>query len=74
MEGIDAAAFSVSSMFHTNGVALDVFGDKKTSDARRRCQPSHGEDTTLFDLHLRVAIIYTFVYAGLFLVYQLTGA
>ena len=62
--GIDAAVFSVASMFHPTETALDVFGDKSTSDARRRCQPGAGEDSTLFDLHLRVAIVYTFVYSG----------
>lgn len=64
---IDTAAFSVASMFHTNDIALDIFGDKDTSDARRRCQPTAtaAEETSLFDLHLRVAIMYTFVYGGL---------
>lgn len=52
-------------MFHTNNVALDIFGDTDTSDARRRCQPTTVEETSLFDLHLRVAILYTFVYGGL---------
>lgn len=52
-------------MFHTNNVALDIFGDTSTSDARRRCQPTTAEETSLFDLHLRVAIMYTFVYGGL---------
>ena len=54
-------------MFRPGNVALDIFGDKETSDARRRCQPdpfdSEGQD--LFDLHLRVAIMYTLVYGGL---------
>ncbi|CAM9200218.1 unnamed protein product, partial [Laminaria digitata] len=66
--GIDTAAFSVSSMFHTNYKALDIFADKVTSDARRRCQPSDddGEDAQLlYDLHLRVAIVYTVVYGGI---------
>ncbi|CAM9971879.1 unnamed protein product, partial [Ascophyllum nodosum] len=64
---IDTAAFSISNMFRPGNVALDIFGDKETSDARRRCQPdpfdSEGQD--LFDLHLRVAIMYTLVYGGL---------
>lgn len=62
---IDTAAFSVASMFHTNNIALDIFGDADTSNSRRRCQPTTPEEASLFDLHLRVAIMYTFVYAGL---------
>lgn len=54
-------------MFHPNQEALDIFGDKKTSRARRRCQPSSDDEeaTLLFDLHLRVAIIYAVVYGGI---------
>lgn len=52
-------------MFHSNGVALDIFGDKATSSARRRCKPSAGAETELFDLHLRVGIMYVATYAGL---------
>lgn len=54
-------------MFHTNMKALDIFGDKDTSDARRRCQPADNDDEDaqlLFDLHLRVAITYSLAYAG----------
>lgn len=63
---IDTAVFSVSSMFHPNNKALDIFGDKDTSDSRRRCQPDEddGEGKTLFDLHLGVSIIYAVVYGG----------
>lgn len=63
---IDTAAFSVSSMFHPNNKALDIFGDKDTSDARRRCQPDQddAEGQLLFDLHLGVSIIYAAVYGG----------
>lgn len=52
-------------MFRPNGVALDIFGDRETSDYRRRCQPTNDEERELFDLHLRVAVIYTVTYAGL---------
>lgn len=54
-------------MFHTNNVALDIFGDTEAADARRRCQPdAYDEDEQLlYDLHLRVAIVYTVVYAGI---------
>lgn len=62
---IDAATFSLSSMFHPNQVALDIFGDRQTSDGRRRCQPEEGESRALFDMHLRVAIVYALVYGGL---------
>lgn len=64
---LDTALFSVSSMFHPNSKALDIFGDKQASDARRRCRP--GEDDTdaqfLFDLHRRVTITYTLFYFGI---------
>lgn len=52
-------------MFHTTLTALDIFGDKETSEARRRCQPDAGEDFLLFDMHLRVAIVYTLAYGAL---------
>ncbi|CAM9184717.1 unnamed protein product, partial [Laminaria digitata] len=62
---IDTTLFSVSSMFDTNLKALDIFGDKYTSDARRRCQPADDEDAQLlFDLHLRVGIVYAIAYTG----------
>ena len=54
-------------MFHPNKRALDIFGDKDTSNSRRRCQPSEDdgdEAKLLFDLHLRVAITYLIAYAG----------
>lgn len=44
--------------------AIDIFGDKYTSDSRRRCQPEGDDDKTFFDLHLRVAITYLVGYAG----------
>lgn len=65
LAAIDTAALSVTNMFRPGGVALDIFGDKTTSDARRRCQPEEGEDSTLFDLHLNVAVAYTLVYGAL---------
>ena len=54
-------------MFRPGSVALDIFGDKETSDARRRCQSdsSDSEGQELYDLHLRVAVLYTLVYGGL---------
>eukprot|EP00904_Undaria_pinnatifida_P002795 jgi/Undpi1/12516/HiC_scaffold_6.g02185.m1 len=55
-------------MFHSNMRALDIFGDKETSDSRRRCQPAREDDDDaklLFDLHLRVAVTYTVAYAGI---------
>lgn len=65
-QGTDSAVFSVASMFHPEQTALDIFGDKETSDARRRCQPDQNQDdqdaTFLMDMHMRVAIIYTLVY------------
>lgn len=54
-------------MFHENGVALDIFGDKNKSDARRRCQPGQGasqDEIDLFQLYFRVTMMYTFTYAG----------
>ena len=68
LTAIDTTAFSVSNMFHPNMRALDIFGDKETSDSRRRCQPAREDDDgakLLFDLHLRVAITYTVAYAGI---------
>lgn len=54
-------------MFDPNGVALDIFGDKETSDARRRCQPADGDEAgrVLMDMHLSVANIYAVGYIGL---------
>lgn len=55
-------------MFHPTQTALDIFGDKNKSDARRRCQPGPGADAEsvlLFDMHLKVAIAYLVVYQGL---------
>jgi len=53
-------------MFEPNGVALDIFGDKETSDARRRCQPAEGDEGSreIFDLHLAVTILYSLAYIG----------
>lgn len=53
-------------MFDPNGVALDVFGDKETSDARRRCQPADDDEAgrILLDMHLSVTVLYTVAYAG----------
>lgn len=54
------------SMFEPNGVALDIFGDKETSDARRRCQPADGDEdgAVLFNMHLGVAGLYMAAYVG----------
>lgn len=52
-------------MFHTNGRALDIFGDKKKSEDRRRCQPTSDDNKELYELHLRVAISYVAAYAGI---------
>ncbi|CAM9971686.1 unnamed protein product [Ascophyllum nodosum] len=64
---IDTAVFSVSNMYRSGNVALDIFGDKTTSDARRRCQPDEfdTEGQEFLDLHLRVAMLYTLVYGSL---------
>ena len=53
-------------MFHTNVRALDIFGDKQTSDARRRCRPADEDEDAqlLYDLHLRVGVVYVIVYAS----------
>ena len=53
-------------MFHANVKALDIFGDKTTSHARRRCRPdgNDAEGQHLYHLHLGVAITYAAVYAG----------
>ncbi|CAM9509280.1 unnamed protein product, partial [Scytosiphon promiscuus] len=60
---IDTVAFSLSSVF-SEAPALDIFGDKDTSDARRRCRPESDdvEGWALFDLHLRVAVMYAVAY------------
>eukprot|EP00752_Nemacystus_decipiens_P014976 g13334.t1 len=64
--GLDAAQFSLGSMFEPNGVALDIFGDKETSDARRRCQPADGDEdgAVLFNMHLSVTGLYMAAYVG----------
>ncbi|CAM9270140.1 unnamed protein product [Ectocarpus sp. 6 AP-2014] len=63
---LDAAQFSLGNMFESNGVALDIFGDKETSDARRRCQPADGDEdaAVLFNMHLGVAGLYMVAYVG----------
>lgn len=47
-------------------MALDIFGDKETSDARRRCQPDEGDESArvLMDMHLSVAVLYAIGYMG----------
>ncbi len=62
-----APPYPSGSMFHPNGVALDIFGDKATSDARRRCQPAEGDESArvLMDLHLATAIMYAYAYDAL---------
>eukprot|EP00752_Nemacystus_decipiens_P017791 g15951.t1 len=62
---VDLTDFSVANMFQPNGVALDAFGDKETSDARRRCPPADGDEggEELFDMHLKVALQYAFGYS-----------
>ncbi|CAM9150528.1 unnamed protein product [Ectocarpus sp. 8 AP-2014] len=55
---------NIIQMFEPNGVALDIFGDKETSDARRRCQPTTEEDRVIFDLHLSVSVSYAISYIG----------
>ncbi|CAM9609976.1 unnamed protein product, partial [Hapterophycus canaliculatus] len=62
---IDTIAFSLSSIF-SEAPALDIFGDKDTSDSRRRCQPEEddAEGRALFDLHLRVAVVYAVAYSA----------
>lgn len=54
-------------MFHPDTRALDIFGDKEKSNARRRCQPNDEatpEEVALFDLHLKIAASYVFTYAS----------
>lgn len=53
-------------MFEPNGVALDIFGDKETSDARRRCQPADGDESgrDILDLHLAATVLYALGYMG----------
>lgn len=53
-------------MFHPNSKALDIFGDKDTSDARRRCRPDDDDEEgqLLYNLHLGITIIYAAVYGG----------
>lgn len=62
--GIDLSVFSTASMFTAIPTALDIFGDKETSDVRRRCQPDEGEGTSLLDLHLTISGFYVYAYAG----------
>eukprot|EP00752_Nemacystus_decipiens_P007406 g6624.t1 len=58
--GIDSSVFTIANMFEPNGLALDVFGDRETSDSRRRCQPADGDEDgqQLFKMHLTVAVVY----------------
>ena len=58
--------FLSGSAFEPNGVALDIFGDKETSDARRRCQPDDGDEAgrVLMDMHLSVVTLYAAAYVG----------
>eukprot|EP00903_Cladosiphon_okamuranus_P012376 g11599.t1 len=67
LTALDTTVFSLGSAFEPNGVALDIFGDKQTSDARRRCQPTDGDEIglVLFDMHLSVAVLYAVAYVGL---------
>lgn len=59
---LDTTVFSLASML-SPAPALDIFGDSE----RRRCTPDEGDDDTkdLFDLHLRVAIIYAAGYTAI---------
>ncbi|CAN0217950.1 unnamed protein product, partial [Scytosiphon promiscuus] len=64
---IDTSVWSVASAFQP-APWLDIFGDKETSDNRRRCQPEDDDDDEqklLFLLHYRVAEIYAVVGAAL---------
>ncbi|CAM9706452.1 unnamed protein product, partial [Scytosiphon promiscuus] len=64
---IDSSVWSVASAFEP-APWLDVFGDKNTTDQRRRCQPEDTDDDEqklLFLLHYRVAEIYAVVGAAL---------
>ncbi len=53
-------------MFQPNGVALDIFGDKSTSDARRRCQPAEVNQVgpALINVHMSAAVLYAVAYFG----------
>ncbi|CAN0141131.1 unnamed protein product, partial [Discosporangium mesarthrocarpum] len=61
---MDSALFSVSHAFHPT--AIDVFGDVAFSNSVRRCQPDTGDSdgNDLFDLHLKVASLFSVAYAG----------
>lgn len=53
-------------MFEPNEVALDIFGDEDTSDARRRCQPTEATESgpALINLHMSAAVLYAAAYFG----------
>ncbi|CAM9281589.1 unnamed protein product [Hapterophycus canaliculatus] len=60
---IDSSVWSVASAFQP-APWLNIFGDRETSAARRRCQPEDHDDDEqklLYRLHYRVAEIYAVV-------------
>eukprot|EP00752_Nemacystus_decipiens_P004023 g3684.t2 len=65
--GIDTSVWSVASAFEP-APRLNIFGDKKTTEERRRCQPdddAFDEEKLLFDLHYKVAEIYAVTHGAL---------
>ncbi|CAM9420198.1 unnamed protein product [Ectocarpus fasciculatus] len=61
---IDTSVWSVASAFQP-APWLNIFGDKQTSDERRRCQANTDDEEELFLLHYRVAEIYAVTHAAL---------
>lgn len=58
--GMDTSVWSVATAFEP-APRLDIFGDKSTTEARRRCRPgddASDEEKLLFDLHYKVSTKY----------------
>ena len=56
VSGMDTSVWSVATAFEP-APRLDIFGDKSTTEARRRCRPgddASDEEKLLFDLHYKV--------------------
>ncbi|CAN0096425.1 unnamed protein product [Ectocarpus sp. 4 AP-2014] len=61
---IDSSVWSVASAFQP-APRLNIFGDKNTSDERRRCPGNTDDEEELFLLHYRVAEVFTFTHTAL---------
>ncbi|CAM9338597.1 unnamed protein product [Ectocarpus sp. 8 AP-2014] len=61
---IQSSSWSVASAFQPPPV-LNIFGDRQTSDERRRCYPDTPETIELFSLHYKVAALYVLAHAAL---------